>query len=1785
MKQYLLLLKSIDFRKYYPSNVIPDYATNVSSNPILNFYPIGVGSEDDTALLNAVSSTNANNVWISQPINLYGNDQYNNYSYIRSRYGLNLIGDRTYVGTELTSPSYGDENSTPIFENAVYKTEIGEVVLDPATPNLLRFIDTSSRIDVLSFKYVFTNLIGSVTPRVALTIFESDSENGPWLKSSISGDTGIIFIKNAKPFVRLLAEIIGDEIDYNQIGLVFYLEIGIHDLTQKVLSDSARNILKRFPSWTYLFEDSLPAATPSLSIPQSTGGKFLNSLVQENLDNFSLDVEIHDINSFISSANENILDWIYISYNVPPNINIIRGDSVDLARVGSLSDLLSGNKSDYSFFYNPIDRQILTLRKFENLVINFTIFEQESVNIFNDFDEFGARVGLPRLYLENNSNYKKRILDVTQNLPGISLEAFKRTTRRELDLWRVYGATPDSNYLGATPEVLEISDIENDPLYFDSKGIALSKFKTLVSDLNRRYPSNLGYAKWGEAIWDYAGLKGEGISRLAAVYDQSTPLGDFFQPGVGDFDDAALVYKPLEASTISFNGLVEISGFKEISETEIYPPVVIDYAAYFKYTRLVSDTSANNVRTGLVYEIAMPAHGSYTTPSTFYANLNYTNNNNFYVTNNYLSNSPSSPEFKTIQIFNQDGYTSPELVFRNKVYGEPYSNSSNRSINIHDAASVNMVFSKTWSHSTQEYSNITVDNYKAKFTYPYSELANNPSPGSLLNLASPNLTPSNSGIKIGSNLYNTTTQTYNSRIYSNSVAINNINDISVSGKSDGIIYISDIKNSDIIPSDGTPTFIYIDAKVQNDLTLFGDDFVTEKIGGKSRNPYDDITYLVPSDANINLAKYDIGNTLIDSPEYFEHATINYNSAVHHVNIYSLDDEYYPFIKINYEYFKAQTTPNIIYGFIDENGNVYKNEEEYNNTYVMGDRYLDSISLNRDSFSLTGTPNYIVDYINFSSTPSSVDIYVQNEDDLIERLNNAFRGSFTTTENIYAENDEVRSSQYAMGINTGNIYFDDNNEEYIYSIPKTETFNGQFFEIELEDTPRKGAPIIVKVDNNDWRNIVFEDSATPGELSFYNTEVVQGASDDNLYLSYKNLSNASVVDTYSGQKVFENLTTDNNIIDSFGLVNYLRTSTTAYAEVDNAQILSGDKFEIMIRFSMDSWTPDGWTWILDKRGIFPNILNGYLLTITSSGSITIQAELYTYDEYHLSFGVGFEPIPALPYETKWIRIKRDKDEVKCYYADDSKHIPSIWNELNPTLGAFGVGDIYDTDTTMWIGHLPGDEDSSANLLGSIYNIKIWNDSSEVSNPVIDIDFTKVPDGTQVFEDSVNKNSVITVVGDVDAISNTSGQPINVDREYEVTYYVNNSFYVDKQVYDSTSDSYKAKLYLSSTPDSNSNYEITYETNQYDNYLPVDLSFNQIDVPLDEGFVYITKDTYDFEYIEAYLSPNYISDSNEDLMYLSIVSYDSNGNLKPFQTFELASSSVYIDSLVSGFEHSNSSYITTNKYGFARAILKYDGDIPALLKSDLINISGTVNSSIDVHPNSQTESYSQDISFSIIRNIGFKLSLKAVPVRFNVEADGVSSVNIVGQIYWNDKPFTHQLELGWSKEKTLYELFENTALDSFFSNEDGSFVLDEIIAQNSDDPDQWFARIEILTNLSDILDLLIADGEAIPSFGITIAGDIVYWNEKYDNIHYSNEPVPILNPGLFIREPNSNIIATPNFIYQHYNSLDIIINNATPNWVPPQWVSLNRFDQYQMGLLGSTPNIISVYENIHPDSGEE
>jgi hypothetical protein len=64
-----------------------------------------------------------------------------------------------------------------------------------------------------------------------------------------------------------------------------------------------------------------------------------------------------------------------------------------------------------------------------------------------------------------------------------------------------------------------------------------------------------------------------------------------------------------------------------------------------------------------------------------------------------------------------------------------------------------------------------------------------------------------------------------------------------------------------------------------------------------------------------------------------------------------------------------------------------------------------------------------------------------------------------------------------------------------------------------------------------------------------------------------------------------------------------------------------------------------------------------------------------------------------------------------------------------------------------------------------------------------------------------------------------------------------------------------------------------------------------------------------------------------------------------------------------------------------------------------------------------------------------------------------------------------------------------------------------------------------------------------------------------------------------------MSTPNFTVNYYNGENASPYGATPNWLPPKWYPLDRYTQYQIGLLGSTPYQVDSYENLMNDYEEE
>lgn len=1465
------------------------------------------------------------------------------------------------------------------------------------------------------------------------------------MKSEYSSNSTGIFAFNCKPYIKIELEIISEEENLEELGLLLFINTLIHDPISPVLSRSTKSILSKFPTWMAIYEDAIEKATPELSTPVSTGGKFLNSLVSDYLDLFDTKLDLNSLNSFISTADENEIDWIYVSYNIPSSAIEMLGDGISLARSSSLNDFYESKKEDYVYFHNLSDNQIITLRKFESLTIDQQVYNQEPILFFNIFDEFGTRVGLKRLYLENNINYKKRILDVYQNIPSADVEGLKKTLRRELDIWRAFGSTPDSNYFGATPEIIEIFDIESSTPYVSFDHVPQKTLKDFIKFLNESYPSTFGYIKWEDGIWDTAGLNFEGVNTLPFVYDTEKATAEYFQPGVGDLEDALVIIENDSYATVSFDGYFKADGFKVSSYEDVYAPIRLGYEYFGQYSiGPIPNPSANNPSSStpsanggvnLVYEIHLKAHNQYATPSVFYKNFSYEDREDFIVKNYYLQNSPASPEFNLIKIFNSDGLTDPSIEFFEKTYGYSYINSdatpSNSSIDLKNANTIKLIANAKWNSLAQQYQNATNANYRVSFNEHPAGYQVNPSFGTELSIATPNINYINSNFKIGSTVYGTKNIVGYTDINSNQFYINNDNDISsIDNK---VIPLNTLKDNLLYPIGSTPQNLIIRNTKIDPYPLYNSNqnqqSATPEHGGYSINPYDSETeYFVPSSPNIVIKSHvsQDGSGSAFSSNYFEASTINYSSGINSVVVTTglSATPYYPFKKpvwstIGEEELKS--TP-MIPGYLDRLGNAYRIDEQIENSGKSTnqnniDSFVDKYILSSKSFGISSEQiennQYIITHINpvslsndvvLSSSKSSVKSNTFSPDTLIDFIDEETKSdngelyySYSPisvdakSANIYNNKNINLFDTKQPSLKTGWLYLPDE-DYYIYAKPILDAYNGQLFELDLSEHPMQGAPILVTSYNNsstvNYTETFFNDSSTPGNVTFYNEETLIGSDDLALYLAYSNISDITLEDSFLGRTLVQ----------------------------------SPLNPELLI------WT------LIDQDG-------NYILDMENTG------------QYYIA-----------------------------------------------------ILDVYQSGQDLY----------------NLYSNRF-----------------------QIFDSETNQSQIVP------------------GREYNIKYKVNEAFYAERN---------QKKIYLSSTPDSSSLYNVVYESSDYLSSTPSGLSINSIDNPLDEGFIYVSDEEYEFDKAAVWISPYKISKDQDDLIYISITSYDKNGNLKPNQTFRIFGNDILADE----------EYLTTNDNGFGKTIIRYDGSSNAT--SVTISIQGVSYPSYGAHQNSSSSEFFENYSIILTENKASDYNLKAAADKIKIRANGLDEINIKGYVRNANTPPSSTPVIYWRKARTAYEAINEVDYSTSSStpdrngqsgyvktDQDGNFEIGPFYAQNRLDPGLWFVAVD--TELA-------STPSATP---VTMYGDVVYWFENYDNIHYSDEQLPL--PRFYSSAPLSgdDIILQSRFTYRHNDMEYDATPSATPdlNWTPPNWFQISRYDQYQMGLLGATPNKVSTYDNLYPD----
>lgn len=486
--------------------------------------------------------------WTSGLIDLYDNESplseaatpaYRNFSITKvTQYGVDTIGDNTWVG--LSQLDYQD--STPHDADATpIQTELGEVWGD-------RFVDHSGRLDIGEWIVNFDNVPGEGVIYPTLDFYHIDDSDlefpGEWASKTNINYNRAVGILNAYRYAKVVLYLETDQ-TVDDVDVELLIKVRIGEPVQAPFYGRSQKILDDFPEWMDFREvENRLDATPETATPQTLGSGLINAVAGEWLEHMESQLNWVRLQQFISTASIDQPDWIYATQAAPTQVVRVEGDGVELARLQDYYSFLATTATDDAFFWDRANRTIYTRKSYTEFLVNWEEYDQEAKQVWNWFDDFGYALDIRRHYLETNEIYKKRILDVYRNAPGVGLENFKLALRRELNLWLAYdGATPDSDYQGATPAVLEIQDIEEHTDFVDYDGVPTDKFIALVEELAAKYPTTWGYFKWGQGIYDAGGLEGEGYSVLPYRFDAEELPDENTQSGVGDGEDL-FVYRP-----------------------------------------------------------------------------------------------------------------------------------------------------------------------------------------------------------------------------------------------------------------------------------------------------------------------------------------------------------------------------------------------------------------------------------------------------------------------------------------------------------------------------------------------------------------------------------------------------------------------------------------------------------------------------------------------------------------------------------------------------------------------------------------------------------------------------------------------------------------------------------------------------------------------------------------------------------------------------------------------------------------------------------------------------------------------------------------------------------------------------------------------------------------------------------------------------------------------------------------------------------------------------------------
>jgi hypothetical protein len=1682
------------------------------------------------------------NTWTSPVYDLYENSSYTNYSTIKSRYGPDVLGNKTWVGLE--------------YDYSTNTSETGKVVGG-------RYIDKSGRIDIASYDLTINSVLGqasSIGYKLNLyTATENDAATPHQWTAYLDRARSI---NRADVFQYAYFEIVFDT-DQDMSTAEFVVDIGVN--IDKPLSAplyaAARAIMQKFPSWTAIWEDHKEPATPFSATPNSLGGQFINAVAGEWFDRIESDIERFRFNQAVTTADPSLVYEIY-ELRVPgiDRVCEVIGDGVTLSNSYDIDDFYALDSTENGYYIPSTYENVIYLRKnYSSFYVNGeTQYDSEAASpidfvlnrtpVWNWFDEAGSRVDLFRLPQENNEIFRKRILDVYRNRPGVSKVAFQKAIRRELDLWQSEGATPDSNYLGATPEVYGISELEDlvegaSP-YMNYDGIPKDIFKELVRRLNKKYPTTWGNFKWDEAIWDPGGIEAEGYSSLPYRFDATPIPEEYFGAGIGDADDLYVLRPDERFDVEEFDLSFTARGHYRTLQTQ-YPDVLVELTI----TGQGDYTAYDN-----------PEVAQWLCVKVTHSGTDYYHNIEASATSS-INAAAFTNTVKTFRIFNASGKTLNEKIWYDSA-GNSYSGNAATPFQL-DSSNVTAMelIAGRWDPNLATPAIVDVptsNNFRAWWSenvginnYPVGSSSSFDGTDDAITIADG---LGNFPVTVGTNTYVSSWIVFEADDISTTPRIMAAKNgtalldsgwelrITPSGSiraaiGDGSNSVTVISSKTIEVGQKYLAVMVIDGSAGNQKAyLYVDNYVDNS----------DISTLTTINSGLGNVVYGAGQTGAASFASYFDGTIYASGTADRVltqdEIWGLAAYYgvgHGSSEEAYSVFQdcEVLLRNYDLSGNDDNGNVIT---KYSSPVDNADETVPDPDAMMEYDGVSSTPN-LAAVGPISATP--VYPHVVFEPLTASGTSGSAWSSDPFAIEISINDGRPSTSQFDKVVNFINP-FTAQIDKLLDQVPN-KVINIEFAtakSVGINDESVTLTNLDIYIDgSNAW----ISDGATPS--SYYQdlvstTNSITVSSDYSINATVWNSFESTASNFISGV-VDKHGPWRNNIYPGVGNSNYILQNVN----INRSDFGVPDSADYIVRWiGVTAANKRINTW-LETNSVKPAVDEGSV-TLTYPNNAIVEVEsggTYSYDLFPVSVRMKLGP------DKKWNPAINSgyfytEDEEYYLYADEQ------YETATPSSDTFVMADVARQGAPIIV------RTQSATPY-PLRQTAFWDDATPslvsyntetVKGSGTNILFAAYDD---IYDVSVkNLTTGAVVVADSASSTNQIGTSVVTSRsqDYELIYRVKNSFYVDND-YDYDDGTKRSKIVFdqSATDLGVSNYEIYYEGNVYNSATPVDLPLHPFYTTLSEGFLFISYNEYNLaDSIEIRFSPSSIVANGEDFIMMSFKTYDTYGNPKPNQTFNLTTD---FGTIGNEATPTSSTSITTDRDGFA--------SVPISAAASSLSVVGAVTI---------TGAISATVNFDIVSSTPPRPEVDAMPSVDRLPADGKSRLWVYGKYTDVDKSGIDAATINWRKGRSVYDMFDLARSSSaatpgydglagaVVTDSSGNFRVGPFIAATPNDPGHWFVAVE---------------GTYVESATPRYAGDVVFWQEY---------PELTETVDAFSGIPKSSVQdradwwLIPN--YSDDNAYPLYYDEATPqatpnsiflNWEPPEWYGVPKYRQYQLGWLGT------------------